>query len=470
MIKKITTRCTFAFLLLSLQGQLLRAQTAVSGSEKTITLQEAFKLAEKQHPKLQAKRFEVESARAVVREARQAYLPSLDLHTQANYGTFNNIPGLFFPQPSVLPISGPVTVEGSSRGAYGSAAGALLSWSPTAFGQRSAQTREAKSHLDYSTAAGEQALFSHQVEVANAYLNLLAAQELVTVQEQNLERAQAVASSVKAFTISGLRPGVDSSQANAEISRSRLSLIQARQNQQVYLLRFNELVGTPDGNGRVAAEAFRQAPADVLGTQNPSLENHPLLGLHRSRVQLGEARQRTISRSYRPSLKLQAAAFGRGSGVGINGSDWASGTDGLRLSRYNYAAGFTLTFPLLDYPRMRARLAQETFRTAAENAYLDERTNLLQRDLAEAEARLAESQARVAETPVQLAAARAAFGQMSARYDSGLANLAELAQVQYALNRAEVDNTLAVNEVWNAWLHKAAGLGDLDLFLNLMNK
>jgi outer membrane protein TolC len=167
---------------------------------------------------------------------------------------------------------------------------------------------------------------------------------------------------------------------------------------------------------------------------------------------------------------LQAAGFGRGSGVGINGSDWATGTEGLRLSRYNYAVGFTLTFPLLDFPQMRARLAQETYRTAAEKSYLDEQTGLLHRDLAVAEARLAESQARVAETPVQLEAARAAFTQMSARYDSGLANLAELAQVQFALNRAEVDHTLAVNEVWNAWLHKAAGQGDLELFLHLMNR
>lgn len=462
---------TFAFLfafLLFLPVHGLQAQSAGARGEQAISLQEAFELAQKQHPKLQAKRFEVKSARAGVREARQAYLPALDLHTQANYGTFNNIPGLFFPQPIVLPISGPVTGLNSSQGAYGSAAGALLSWSPTAFGQRSAQTQEAKSQLDYSSAAAEQALFAHQVEVANSFLNLLAAQELVTVQEKNLERAQAIATSVKAYTASGLRPGVDSSQANAEISGARLSLIQARQNQKVYRLRFQELLGTPEGPGYVAAKAFQQIPGGTSATQPPSLEAHPLLGLYRSRVQLGEARQRAISRSYRPSLKLQAAVFGRGSGVGINGSDWATGTEGLRLSRYNYAGGFTLTFPLLDFPQMRSRLAQETYRTAAEKAYLDEQTGLLTRDLAVAEARLAESQARVAETPVQLEAARAAFTQMSARYESGLANLAELAQVQYALNRAEVDHTLAVNEVWNAWLHKAAGLGDLEVFLNLV--
>jgi outer membrane protein TolC len=63
-----------------------------------------------------------------------------------------------------------------------------------------------------------------------------------------------------------------------------------------------------------------------------------------------------------------------------------------------------------------------------------------------------------------LSYARSAFNQSQGRYNSGLATLVELAQNFYVLNRAEVDISIANNNVWRALLLKAAATGDISIF------
>ena len=51
-------------------------------------------------------------------------------------------------------------------------------------------------------------------------------------------------------------------------------------------------------------------------------------------------------------------------------------------------------------------------------------------------------------------------------YKNGLTNIVDLTQALYDLNRAEVDNYIAVNNVWQALLYKAAATGDFGIFIN----
>ena len=51
-------------------------------------------------------------------------------------------------------------------------------------------------------------------------------------------------------------------------------------------------------------------------------------------------------------------------------------------------------------------------------------------------------------------------------YKNGLANIVDLTQALYTLNRAEVDKDIAYNNVWQALLYKAAATGDFGIFIN----
>ena len=71
-----------------------------------------------------------------------------------------------------------------------------------------------------------------------------------------------------------------------------------------------------------------------------------------------------------------------------------------------------------------------------------------------------------ADTPVQLAAANAATQQATARYQSGLGNIVDVADAQRLLTQAEIDDALARLAVWRAMLGVAISAGDIQPFLN----
>ena len=58
-----------------------------------------------------------------------------------------------------------------------------------------------------------------------------------------------------------------------------------------------------------------------------------------------------------------------------------------------------------------------------------------------------------------------AYVQKSVLYKNGLANIVDVQQALYNLNRAETDRSVAYINVWQALLLKAAASGDFDLFL-----
>lgn len=69
------------------------------------------------------------------------------------------------------------------------------------------------------------------------------------------------------------------------------------------------------------------------------------------------------------------------------------------------------------------------------------------------------------EVPRQYKAASDAYLQKSVLYKNGLANIVDLQQALYAVNKAETDIGVAFINVWQALLLKAAASGDFDLFL-----
>jgi len=70
-----------------------------------------------------------------------------------------------------------------------------------------------------------------------------------------------------------------------------------------------------------------------------------------------------------------------------------------------------------------------------------------------------------ANTPVEVAAARAATDQATARYQSGLGNIDEVAEAQRLFTQAEIDDALARLGVWRALLGVATAAGDIHPFL-----
>jgi len=90
----------------------------------------------------------------------------------------------------------------------------------------------------------------------------------------------------------------------------------------------------------------------------------------------------------------------------------------------------------------------------------------LQNQLILSDQRIQTSLQSVQEVPLQYRAASDAYVQKSALYKSGLTTMVDLQLALYALNRSELDKSVAYINVWQALLLKAAASGDFELFIN----
>ena len=447
-------------------GPTLLAQTS-EATKRVLTLEEAVDFALKNYPAVRASRERVTAAQAGVGLARTTYLPRADTVWQTNRATDNNITGLLLPQSTIAPISGPVPVTASGRSAWGSAVGLLFSWEPLDFGYRGAKVNAARAVRNRAAAGASLTRLDVEVATVNAYLTLLAAQQTVHAAEADVQRRETFSKSVRVLTNNQLRPGADASRADAEWARAKVNLARAQQQEQVSRAVLADILGMPDTSVEVRESSLLEPPPDA-SSEETTVAAHPSAQVERARVEEEQAQVHALDRAYYPKFYLQSSVYGRGSGLDPAGN-FLGGSNGLGPDRGNWAAGLSVTFPVLDIFAIRSRRAIEAANERAERARYDQTLQDLTGQLRQAQASL-EGARHVAEnTPVELEAARTTEIQERARYQAGLATLVEVADAQSLLVQAETDDALARLAVWQNLAAVAASHGDLQPFLQLLH-
>ncbi|HEV2444539.1 MAG TPA: TolC family protein, partial [Candidatus Sulfopaludibacter sp.] len=165
-----------------------------------------------------------------------------------------------------------------------------------------------------------------------------------------------------------------------------------------------------------------------------------------------------------PRFYLQGTAYARGTGAEVNGTN-LGGLNGLAPTWQNYALGFTMQFPVMDRAAIEAREAAQSATVRAQTARAQQIATDLRAQWNAAVARLEGARRVAANTPVQVAAARAAVKQATARYQTGLGVIDEVAEAERLLTQAEIDDALARLGVWRGLLQVAAAAGDIEPFL-----
>ncbi|HMF71492.1 MAG TPA: TolC family protein [Flavitalea sp.] len=445
--------CQFIlYLLVFLQGS---AQDLPANSLKSF-----LQLAEKNYPLLKSKALDVEAAQKGIDISKSTIIPSLDASYQLNYASFNNITGMAYPQ-FLIPISGPPSASNSMSGVFGSATSLLLNWQPVTFGQRQSQTDFANAGLQYANADAANQIFRHKVNVINAYLDVLTATELVKVFEENLKRTEAGFAMVRTLVINGIRPGVDSGLLKSEVSKAKIELLNSRKNKEQTLIGFTQLLVVDSIPAFDDSSYFNNLPSSYVIAD--SLKN-PLLSLYTSSIELSNARKKVISKTTMPTLGVWSTVYARGSGVESNGP--VKATDGLGFQRFNYGVGVQLSVPILQFARIKPQLQQQDLIIRSNKEKLNDISWQLKKQNELAETTLNSALDIVKEMPLFYESAAFSYRALLSRYQSGLANFADLIQAQYALIKAETDQKLAYMGVWKAFLYKAAVDGNINLFIN----
>jgi outer membrane protein len=456
----VRKRCGGVFLALvalpALQGQ----QAAAPGS---LTIMQAVEDALRNYPSIRVSQEQINAAAAGIRLARTAYLPRVDALAQVNRATRNNVFGLLLPQSVIPSMSGPVIGSNNFGTAWGSAVGTLVTWEPFDFGVRRANVAIATAAQTQSEATLKRTQYDVAVATADAYLTLAATQQTVRAAQAGVDRAETIARTINALANAELRPGADASRAEAELAAARTQLIQAEQAVEVARATVSQFAGVEPAAIAISAPELSRLPPEQTVTRLDPAAN-PVAVEQNAAVEQAKAQVRALERSYFPRFYLQASGYARGTGAETNGA-LLGGVNGLAPNVQNYALGFTVNFPVFDLPAIQAREAAQAATVRAQTARYQQIAADLRAEWNRAVATLQGARKIAANTPVQVAAARAASQQATARYQSGLGNIDEVAEAERLLTQAEIDDEIARLAVWRGLLGRAAAAGDIQPFL-----
>jgi outer membrane protein TolC len=428
-----------------------------------LTIQQAVASAVQNYPSIRVSQEQINAAAAAIDLARTAYIPRIDSIVQVNRGTRNNVFGILLPQGVIPSMSGPVIGTNNFGTVWGSAVGGLVTWEPFDFGLRGANVSVARASRARAEATLERTEFDVSVATADAYLTLLAAQATVSSAQAGVDRSDVLLKSVRALTDAQLRPGADASRAEAELAVARTQLAQAQEAAEVAKDVLSQFVGVQPPQLAVSAPNLLRLPSDQRVPAFDTARN-PMTIEQNALVQQKHAELNALEKSYAPRFAAQAAAYARGSGANLDGTR-QTGLNGLAPDTQNYALGFTMTFPLMDFASVHAREAEQSATLRAETARYQEMTTDLTAQWDAAQSALAGSRSVAANTPVQRSSAAAAVQQVTARYQSGLGTIVEVADAQRLLTQAEIDDSLARLNVWRSLLRVATVAGDIQSFL-----
>src|SRR5688572_23015526 len=196
--------------------------------QDVLTIQEALELGVKNYGTIKSKNFQVQSSQQSVSQVKREYLPNVVLSAQQVYGTVNGQNGPLYGFGGLgVASSGLPLPDQNWNAAFGALYLTNINWDFFAFGRAKEKIKTAQAVATRDTKDWQQEIFQQEVKVAAAYLNLLAAQKLTQSYQKNLNRADTFRRVVVTRVKNGLNAGVDSAQANAEVSNAKIALTRA---------------------------------------------------------------------------------------------------------------------------------------------------------------------------------------------------------------------------------------------------
>jgi outer membrane protein TolC len=447
--------------------------SGTGAKSQALTLKEAVNSALNNYGSIKAKGSYLKASEASVKQASSIYLPNLSVAAQQAYGTAN---GQFGPVIAIGGLnaasSGPPFLSQNWNAAFGGLYLANISWDFFSFGRVRENVKVAQAQVLQDASDLDQEKFQQEVKVSGAYLSLLAAQRIKLSQEKNLQRAEALRGVVLARALNGLNPGVDSSQANAEVSSAKIALTNAINYEAEQARLLAELMGLPYQEFILDTIFINRIPASLYAVSPGNEERHPILKFYQSRINVSLQQEKYFDRFKYPVFSFVGVLQSRGAGFDANYSQVYPNAythnywDGVKPTTGNYLLGIGVTWNLTNPIRIHQQVAaQEWTSRGLQNEY-ELVSQQIKTQLALADQKIKYAVANYHEAPIQMKAASDAYLQKSVLYKNGLTNIVDVTQALYILNRAETDRDISNNNVWQALLLKAAASGDFGLFEN----
>ncbi|MGL4852220.1 MAG: TolC family protein [Phocaeicola sp.] len=466
---------------MNLQGNEALLQTSLS-------LHEALQLGIAHYEKIKAKKLIVGAAKAEYKSSQTLYLPEVAFSAQQFYGTANALHG---PQYGFgegnISMGAPQAAQNWDA-AFSSLYTAHLNWNIYSFGARSSKVGIAKNRIERSQADLEQELFEHQIKIASAYFDLVAIEEILEVQQQNIKRAEVLVSTVQAVVGSGIRPGVELSTAEAELASAQIALLKAEDRHAAVLkelvirmgvdyqpFRTDGVLATKFPMGTRLETLVQTEERDFGGHTESEIVNHPALRTQDAAIEESRIQTQFYQADGLPKLHVVGSVAARGSGFKYNYAQdtknlSSSYLDGVGIDRGNYLVGVNLSWSITSLFKNRSMSRAQKQRT---EALIQQRT-LTNHQLTESyryatEKRMLTEQQYQAVLK-QVDAATQSYQQYENLYSNGLAVVDELISAIYNLARAESEQAVIQVNLWHTYLMQVASSGEIEPFLQQIER
>jgi len=446
---------------------LLLLVSAAASAQQSVTLRQILSSTDQRAPQLITDSAAIKIRQAQADEVHDAWLPNLKLSYQADEGTSNNVIGAYFGFGMVPSSSSGVHSTNLTTAASYNLGIAAFDWEVYNFGAYGAANKVANANVTVEQNNFAESKYVLQSYTIGTYLQLLRLQELLTIQARDIQRNLQIRNSIESLAKSGVRPGVDTSIAEAELSKSRLKYIEVADQLKQVQLQLSSVTGMPYQTiiaDTTTSDQLIDQPVALFGLDTA---NHPLINYYKSVYQTNVLQEDAVKKQYNPKISLEGAAWDRGSS--INSADqYGSFGSGFAFDRDNYLVGVGISYNLFDLRRRHLKLNTQKAATDYAARKLQEQQQLLAVSANQAEVELTTAQQRLKEIPDELRAASSGYRQKLSLYRSGLTDILELSQALDILYRAETDEAQAKYDYADALFQKAITGNQLNQVLNIL--
>jgi outer membrane protein len=392
----------------------------LAAQERTVTLPEAIRLAERTQPAVVQARAGVTTAAAQRRNAWGAFLPSVTAGSSASE---------FFSEGAnrIDPLTGLLTSGNSSNRSLTTSLSASVDLF-TGF-RRGAELQAARAGEDEAGASLVDARFQQALTTTNQFFDALAAAQLVGVREASVRRAEEQLKVSIAKLQAGSATRSDSLRSLVTLGNTRLDLIQSRTDLATAEAGLARLVGEV---GRVQAaddSSFHRmvAAVDTQALRSEAEARSPRMQSAVASARAASADIRAARSAYWPSLTL-------GANTGWNAS---------RANDYTFfnqrQVSLQLSWNLFNrFDRELAITQREASYEFAEATAEDER-RAVQAELTQRLAELDAARSKIDITQTSVVAATEDLRVQQERYRLGASTIVDVLTSQEALDQAEVN-------------------------------
>ena len=394
-------------------------------ANRPLTLSDCIRIALQANPAGRSAAAGLQGAKEAVGEALAPYYPELGLQTA--YHRFQS--HAFLPSWVQIPPGAP-TVLGPTDDWQ---AGLRARYTLYDFGERQAQLLVAKAR--YGLAQEEQVRIRQDISLSVYYgfYGLTSALEAREVAQQNLDRSRDHLRLTQAKKEAGAVPKADVLRAQVEVSNAQLALIRAENLIRLARGNLNLSLGRPvEKPVEVTPSAQSPTPPEQLGLSlslDQAVQSRPELRSALRKIEVSQSNIQAAKSAYGPRLRAEG-------GFGWRDSDFLPQDE-------EWSVGVTLEWPLFTGFARKHRLARAKSDLSKEEAEAERLKLAVRQEVWNAFSRVTEAYQTLETTQTLVVEALESHRLSRERYEAGAGTITELLDAQTALARSQASRVEA---------------------------